>query len=246
MSDTHVALCSGGEDSTAAAHAAIRFGPADMLVYLDTGTGLRENRDYVESLADHLDAQLWTLRTGEEYTDLVEKHGFPGPSRHFVMYQRLKERQLCKLASVAGDDLHLWTGIRRLESDRRLRHVEPESERGNGRWYWHAPLCNMPIERVREYIARFDLPENPLWTTLGRSGDCYCGCYGSPEEKLDLRAAGCDYHAEWIEQLEESIPHDGHRSRWGWGGLSPAERRASDATDDDSQLTLCSSCGVGP
>jgi len=48
----HVALVSGGMDSAVAAHVSVRWGPADLLVYLDTGTGLDANREYVEEFAD--------------------------------------------------------------------------------------------------------------------------------------------------------------------------------------------------
>lgn len=240
-SETHVALVSGGKDSTAAAHAAVRFGPADILVYLDTGTGLDANREWCETLADHLDTQLWTLRTNEDYAELVRENGFPGPSRHFLMYQRLKERQLCKLAAVTGGDLHLWTGIRRQESDRRMRHVDPEGERGDGRWFWHAPLCDFPDHRVPDYLEAFDLPRNPLWETLGRSGDCYCGCYGTREELLDLRAVGGDDVAEWLETLEAEVADDQREhGRWAWASMDKADW----AEADDDQLTLCSACGV--
>jgi len=50
-------------DSAVAAHVSVRWGPADLLVYLDTGTGLDANREYVEEFADAVGAQLWTLRT---------------------------------------------------------------------------------------------------------------------------------------------------------------------------------------
>jgi len=243
-SGTHVALVSGGKDSTAAAHAAVRFGPADLLVYLDTGTGLTENREYVETLADALGVQLWTLRTEESYAELVREHGFPGPSRHFLMYQRLKERQLCKLAAVTGDDLHLWTGIRRFESDRRMSHVEPEGERGNGRWYWHAPLCDWHDGDPEEYITRFDLPRNPLWETLGRSGDCYCGAYGNREELLDLRAVGADDRADSLESLESETDTGTEKDLWAWASLAEFEQRAARAEADDGQTTLCSTCGL--
>lgn len=241
---THVALASGGKDSTAAAHAAVRYGPADLLVYLDTGTGITANREYVEDLADHLGVQLWTLRTGEDYGELVREHGFPGPSRHFLMYQRLKERQLCKLAATTAGDLHLWTGIRRMESARRMRHVEPEGERGDGRWYWHAPLCEWPDSRVPEYIEEMGLPENPLWDTLGRSGDCYCGCYGTREELLDLRAVGADGRADALRNLETDVSEErgDEKGRWAWASMSPAEQRAERV--DDAQTTLCSTCAV--
>lgn len=81
--------------------------------------------------------------------------------------------------------------------------------------------------------------------TLGRSGDCFCGCFGSPEEKLDLRAAGCGYHADWIKSLEDSVDIDGskvEREMWAWGAL---DKRVARAESDNDQMTLCSSCGYG-
>lgn len=244
MSETHVALCSGGMDSAVSTHVAVRWGPADVIAHLDTGTGIDENEEYVRSFARELGVQCWTLSTQNDYEELVEEHGFPGPSRHSIYYRTLKERQIQKLASKVSGDLHCWTGVRAFESDRRMRTVEAEDEHDAGRWYWRSPIHDWTKQDCEEYLERFDLPRNPLWDTLGRSGDCFCGCFGSPEEKLDLRAAGCEDHAEWIEDMEESVPIDGHRSRWAWGALSETETRAIDAKDDQGQMTLCSTCGV--
>lgn len=229
-------------DSTVAAHVSVRWGDADLLVYLDTGTGLDENREYIEELADCLGVQLWTLRTHESYEERVEEHGFPGPSRHSIMYRSLKERQIGRLAARCSGELHCWTGVRSQESKRRMKNVTPEQEAPGGKWYWHAPIHDWSKQECREYIDTFDLPENPLWSTLGRSGDCFCGCFGSPEELIDLRAAGCEYHAEWLESLEEQTDAEDETGRWAWGALSESERRAERV--DENQMTLCSTCGV--
>lgn len=241
-SETHVALCSGGMDSAVSTHVAMTWGEAEIVVYLDTGTGLEENRKYVEDLCEEFGWQLWTLRTHESYEEKVEEHGFPGPSRHGIMYRSLKERQIQKLAAVAGDDLHCWTGVRSLESSRRMSNVEPDSEQAGGRWYWHAPIHDWNKQQCKDYLESFDIPRNDLWDTLGRSGDCFCGCYGNPEEKLDLRAAGCDYHAEWIEGLEEDVETGDETECWAWGAMSNTERRA--ARVDEKQMTLCSKCEI--
>lgn len=247
----HVTLVSGGMDSAVAAHVSVRWGPADLLVYLDTGTGLDANREYVETLADTLGVQLWTLRTHERYEDRVRSDGFPGPSRHSIMYRTLKERQIQRLATFSGgrgdpSDLHLWTGVRSSESQRRMEHVEPKGE--GARWVWHAPIHDWSKQDCREYIETFDLPRNDLWTELGRSGDCFCGCFGTPEELIDLRAAGHDDHAEWLEYLEASVDLDGvekERETWAWGGLTTDEQQRERVENDDAQMTLCSTCGSG-
>jgi len=245
MSGNHVALVSGGMDSTVAAHVAVRWGPADLLVYLDTGTGLDDNREYVEQLADTLGVQLWTLRTKVSYEDRVDQHGFPGPSQHSRMYRSLKERQIGRLATLSSgrgnkSDLHLYTGVRRQESQRRMANVEPDQD--GPRWTWHAPIHDWSKAECRQYVDQFDLPRNPLWDDLGRSGDCFCGCFASPEEKLDLEAAGQIEHADWLRNLESKSDHDDERGVWGWGELSKAEIRAERVGDD--QMTLCSTCGV--
>jgi len=221
----------------------MQFGPCEEVVYLDTGTGVPENEVFVRDYCDHFDWPLRVMETPESYRERVEEHGFPGPSRHFIMYQRLKERQLCTLAAETDGELHLWTGIRRFESDRRMRHVEPESERGNGRWYWRAPLCNWPDDRPEAYIQQFDLPQNPLWDTLGRSGDCFCGCFGTPEEIFDLRAVGADGLADFLRDLEtvaEDAGFSGERARW----AGHAYEKHDWAEEDEMQATLCSACAV--
>lgn len=246
----HVALISGGMDSAVAAHVAITDGPADLLVYLDTRTGLDKNREYIERYADQLGVQLWTLRTNESYEEKVQKNGFPGPAQHLTQYTSLKERQIGRLATMSSgrgssSDLHVWTGVRSDESERRMENVEPESD--GPRWVWHAPIHDWSKADCREYLDRHDLPQNPLWDTLGRSGDCFCGCFGAPEEKLDLRAAGCEGHAEWIEDLEQRVNLDQKQERetWAWGALDDDEQKRERAENDDAQMLLCSTCGAG-
>src|SRR6056297_1002381 len=241
----HIALVSGGMDSAVAAHVAVRWGPADVVVYLDTGTGLDANREYVEQYADTLGVQLWTLRTQVDYEQQVAEHGFPGPARHSEMYRSLKERQIGRLATLASgrgntSDLHLWTGVRRQESQRRMGNVTPEQD--GPRWTWHAPIHDWSKADCRRYVDEFGLPQNDLWDDLGRSGDCFCGCFGSPEEKIDLEAAGHADHADWLRNLEREADDDDERGRWAWGALTDAEARAERV--DAGQMKLCSTCGL--
>jgi len=241
----HVALVSGGMDSTVASAVAVDRAPKiDYLAYLDTGTGLDENRDYVVELAHALDQYPMVLPTPESYEAKVREHGFPGPSRHQMMYASLKERQISKLATLVGQqqNLVLWTGVRSDESQRRMAHVSEVQE--GSRWTWVAPIHDWTKQDCQDFLdERDDLPRNDLWETLGRSGDCFCGCFGSPEEKLDLRAAGCEYHAEWIEELEMSVETGDETEVWAWGALSDTERRGVRADRDDAQMLLCSDCG---
>lgn len=242
---THVALCSGGRESTVAAHVSIRWGPCDIMAYLDTGTGAEANKRYVERLADTLGVTLFTIRTPEDYGDLVRTHGFPGPSQHGKMYTALKERQIGRLATLTNgrgnsSDLHLWTGVRLRESRQRMQHVSRMQEAD--RWTWVAPIYNWTTDEVRQYHERMNLPTNHLWSTLGRSGDCFCGAFGSPEELIDAEAAGCTRLVDQLRNLESEIDRPDETGRWGHGGMTEPEKRASRI--DDKQMLLCSTCGV--
>jgi len=244
LDGTHVALCSGGRESTVATHVAVRWGPCDIIAYLDTGTGAEANKRFVERVADAFGATLLTIRTPEDYTELVEEHGFPGPSQHAKMYTALKERQIGRLATLTnghgnGSDLHLWTGVRLRESRNRMAHVERVQQRD--RWTWVAPIHDWTEQEVRRYHERLRLPTNHLWSTLGRSGDCFCGAFGSPEELIDAEAAGCERLVEQLSDLENSLDRDDERGRWAWGGMTPVEQRAERV--DDEQMLLCSDCG---
>jgi len=238
----HVALVSGGMDSTTAASVAVEVAPKiDILAYLDTGTGLDSNHEYIETLADELGLQLWTLRTHNQYEKKVRENGFPGASRHSIMYRSLKERQLGKLATMTGDSqLVLWTGVRSQESERRMNHVERLQEAD--RWTWVAPIHDWSKEDCREYVDDRELPRNELWTKLGRSGDCFCGCFASREELLDLEASGNESHADWIRSLESEIVDDfGKQGRWAHSSMDVSDHGVADV-EDGRQMTLCSNC----
>jgi 3'-phosphoadenosine 5'-phosphosulfate sulfotransferase (PAPS reductase)/FAD synthetase len=229
-------------DSTVAADVSVRWGDADLLVYLDTGTGLEKNRRYCERLADWMGVQLWTLRTNESYIEMVRENGFPGVSQHQIAYRKLKERQISRLAGRVNE-LHCWTGVRRQESENRMSNVEPEAEADKGRWIWHAPLADWSKQECRNHIKRYEIPSNPIWEDLNRSGDCYCGSFAEPLEKVDTLAAGCPGRVAWLEALEQQSDKGDERDCWAHDGMSKNEIRAERNTDDE-QMTLCSTCGL--
>jgi 3'-phosphoadenosine 5'-phosphosulfate sulfotransferase (PAPS reductase)/FAD synthetase len=244
MSGTHIALISGGKDSAVAAHYSMTEGPCEALMYLDTGTGLQENEEYLNDFADEFGWHLIKWRTPENYEELVEKYGFPGPSKHVWFYQYLKERQLSKLAGWT--DAHFWTGVHKAESDNRMAVVTEEQADQSGRWTWHAPCADWKPSDFDQYREKHDIPENPLWTKIGRSGDCYCGAYANRMELLDLDAIDSE-RAEWLREIETGVDaercgfDDPRRSEWAWHDDDKSAWAMEDVQNDE-QMMLCDHC----
>jgi 3'-phosphoadenosine 5'-phosphosulfate sulfotransferase (PAPS reductase)/FAD synthetase len=108
---------------------------------------------------------------------------------------------------------------------------------------WHAPIADWTKQDCKEYIKRYEIPCNPLWEDLNRSGDCYCGCFASPEEKIDTLAAGCPGRVAYLDALEEISTQGNEYDKWAHSGMTKAEIRAERV--NDQQMTLCSTCAIG-
>lgn len=245
--DVHVALCSGGKDSVAATHAAMTFGPAEEIVFLHTRTDPPNAYSAIDATIDWIRdwcrSNGWPFRVVEcpvPFDEIVRESGYPGPSRHFLMYRRLKDRPIQQRKQDADGDLHCWTGIRRWESDTRMKVAEPEGERSGGKWYWHSPLVNWTDRRVEDYLAEFGLEPADVVQELGRSADCFCGCFGDRAELVDLAAAGYEEHAEWLDSLE--TPDDIPKEQQHWAGYN--WDKSDWAEEDGLQQTLCSACAL--
>jgi len=234
----HYALFSGGHDSLAATHYAMEQDSTEAVLHIDTGTGIDDNLDFVR-----------VVETDEDYADLVKQYGFPGPSLHFIFYQRLKDRPLCEVASEGSAKKHYWTGVRRSESQRRMvTKTEAVSRRSGKRWVWVSTVLGWEDAEVAAYIEEHDLPENPVVNQVHRSGECYCGAYASRDEELVELQAEYPEHYEWLMDVEqEVIDHrgeDDHTAYWGHGKQSSEELRALAEQYDELDMKLCQSCEI--
>jgi 3'-phosphoadenosine 5'-phosphosulfate sulfotransferase (PAPS reductase)/FAD synthetase len=250
---TDFALFSGGNDSMASTHRAYAEYDIDYTVYLDTNSGLDENLQHVKTVCNNYGWDLAILQapiTLEGFclgSEDRQAYGFPGPASHSWAFNMFKQRQLRTLASHVDGTPRYYSGIRKHESERRMRHVDGETGEGE-RWMWVRPIHNWRDERVDNYRDEHDLPNNPVAEKIGRSGDCYCGAFAHRDtEMLELEAHYPD-HAEWLQELEEEVADKRDESDeycyWGFGGLSEKEIRAKLAEDDMDQMSLCSSCDI--
>jgi 3'-phosphoadenosine 5'-phosphosulfate sulfotransferase (PAPS reductase)/FAD synthetase len=90
-------MLSGGNDSATLVHWLAWHGYIDELLFLNTGTGIRQTREFVRRFADYLGLPLqeWHVPPGTYKTMIGSvSGGFPGPAAHSYAYQRLKERPL--------------------------------------------------------------------------------------------------------------------------------------------------------
>jgi 3'-phosphoadenosine 5'-phosphosulfate sulfotransferase (PAPS reductase)/FAD synthetase len=242
---THVALFSGGKDSLVSTHYAYRHFPIDFVAYLDTNSGLPENLDFVRSVCDENGWPLQVKKSPITLRDFAQKYGFAGPSKHSWAYRYFKERQLGQM-STEYNNVIFYSGVRSQESNRRLRNVEGKYVKSD-RWVWVSPIHDFSNSECAEYIDKHNLQINPLYDTIGRSGDCYCGAYAHRHTELGELKEFHPKHYQFIMDIEKELQNcdlPEERKSWGWGGLTSTELRSLVAQNDKQQMTLCSNCNI--
>lgn len=248
----HWALFSGGHDSLVVTHYLMENGFCDAVLHLDTRTGIQENQDFVIETCEEYGWPLriekapitlkeWCLELGADDTE----YGFPGPEFHSYIYRWLKEMQLGSIATETDGKPHYWTGVRKEESDRRMRTVtEPVEE--VERWFWHAPIAEWSDEEMEEYLDDHDIARNPVVEAIHKSGECFCGAFDSRDETLIDLQANYPEHYEWIKELEEEIIEEigseNERAYWAHGGLSDSDLSHLKSLREPEDMMLCRDC----
>lgn len=184
-----------------------------------------------------------TPPAGSTYRELVLADGFPGPAKHWKMYQRLKERALHAAKNELVHQPHrerivFLAGRRLSESMRRTARAIPEIERRRS-IVWVSPLRGWTTLDLNTYRMRFpQCPRNPVADMLHMSGECLCGAFATRGELEQLAVwpiaanAVADIRALEQDAAAAGIPEP--RCHWGWG----ADRLRSPQRSGP----LCSSC----
>lgn len=233
-------LFSGGNDSSTLMDLMVRLGVATHAIHANTTIGIEATRQFVRDRCEALGVPLLEEVPPISYRELVLVDGFPGPAKHFKMYQRLKERGLRqarrKLVTNPRKERVLFiAGRRRAESAR--RSDIPENER-IGSTIWASPIANWSKEDLEEYRQTFNVPRNTVADALGMSGECLCGAFA---EKGELERIG-HLHPEVAAEIQEletellaagNVPEE--RCMWGWGAYRGTEAPSKSGP-------LCSSC----
>jgi 3'-phosphoadenosine 5'-phosphosulfate sulfotransferase (PAPS reductase)/FAD synthetase len=232
------ALFSGGHDSVCALRVAVGHPLFRAAVFIDTGTGLPETREYVHETARALGVPLLEYRTPPEvYESMVLEHGFPGPAQHLTCYSLLKERRLRQLTrdhkQGPRDRIVLVSGVRREESTRRMGTAE-EVRRDGSRVFVN-PIIDWKASDRLPFMERHGIAPSPVVANIHRSGECNCGAFAAPGE-LDELAFWYPSFAARMRDLERRVfERHPHAARWG-------ERPGMPVPPEQAWLPLCQSC----
>jgi 3'-phosphoadenosine 5'-phosphosulfate sulfotransferase (PAPS reductase)/FAD synthetase len=155
---------------------------------------------------------------------------------------------LVKGKVIKGASWLLVTGARKYESVRRMGHTveirvgDAKSVGSNKpdplshRRVWVNPCFDWTVDEQREFMDSFRLDRNPVKESpLGKSGECFCGCFNSPQD-LEVVRVVCPDVAEKIDRLAVIAKMAGKKHIWGNDKLPDGEIEGSGP--------LCSSCEV--
>ncbi len=210
------ALCSGGNDSLCSTHLAMSTGLCDGVASINTTIGIQETREHMQMVADKFGWPLRWLTPPVSYEDICAKHGMPGPGTHGLIYVRLKERCVDQLVRESKkrmrDRVLLITGVRASESIRRMGNAVPVDR--DGASVWVAPILNWDNEDKAVYQIQNNIPRNPVTQNLGISGECLCGAFAKPDERVKI-AAMYPEAMELIERCEGRARENCKPCAWG-------------------------------
>ncbi|SEP24139.1 3'-phosphoadenosine 5'-phosphosulfate sulfotransferase (PAPS reductase)/FAD synthetase [Halorientalis persicus] len=254
--DQVFALVSGGSDSTTAAHVARASEQLDIdgVIYIDTGVGIPQSRQWVQNWANeiglpcHVVSSQYRLEK-EEYHNLVYNYGMPGPGVHTQMYRNLKQKPLQRFLSdvVDGDPL-LISGVREHESQRRMENIDGKGIQEDDLGIWASPIVSFTDAEVAEYQEEHEIPTNPVNEKLHVSGDCLCGAFSRSREELreiKLFFPEVFRYFEWLESHTVEAARRGRFPKeyalWGHGNAGTAGYEAR-LDDEQTGFNLCANC----
>lgn len=204
-------LFSGGDDSLALTHMAMENGWADFVFHLDTNSSIPENVDYVRETCEEHGWPFFIISSPMPLDTFAYRYGFPGSSCHTMAFNYFKGRQLGYFFRRKTGDVKLFSGVRKLESNRRMENIEAEVEyedastSGNFTGWWLSPLIDKSDSWVESYRERHDLTRNPVSAKIHRSGDCQCLAFGNRSEELVMIQGEYPEFGEWLLNVEKRV-----------------------------------------
>lgn len=234
-----VAAYSGGDDSIVSTHWTIGRFPGAVVMTADTKIGLAVATQHSANVCTQLNLPREVVSPEPEgppkgwdrdwidgstsYEEFVLNHGFPGSGQHHRMYQRLKQRAFRKIKPRLGDRprgsrILVVSGIRHDESAIRAGYKRAYREEAKEGFVWMNPFYWCTAADFEAYRQEFGLPRNPVKAKCGISGECCCGAFAAPGERLAYRVAEPAF-ADYLDALEARVRERGFP--WGWDESPP-------------------------
>ena len=237
-------LSSGGNDSMVLLDYCANRITFDAVLHINTGTGVTENgialtSQFIRDYCAQKDYPFIELKPPKSYEEVFIEEpiidGLPGPGMHHVAYTRLKERPLLAFVqeqkTTWKDRVMFLTGIRSDESRIRMGYRSTVVDR-RGAVVWVNPIYFWSNDKMKQYRAEKQLPQNPVSQHIHISGECLCGSFASPGELEELRFFFPET-AMRIESWERRAKEKG-LTHCTWG-----KRRAE---GEQSESYLCQQC----
>lgn len=225
-----ILMVSGGHDSVTCAHVTASILKSKGIVFEvyhgDTTIGIPETQDYVRMICKLYGWKLNIRKPPNRnswYDKLVEKFGFPGPTRrsHQIMYRHLKERALnkfvtheCKSWPMSRENIFLGSGVRQQESQIRMGYLETVMKDNSKLWV--SPIFYLSETDVEDYMTVNNIPKNPVKEKICISGECLCGCFTRKEEWVEILTQYPDT-AKKINRIWEKAKKAGFPWHWASG-----------------------------
>jgi 3'-phosphoadenosine 5'-phosphosulfate sulfotransferase (PAPS reductase)/FAD synthetase len=232
-----IAAYSGGNDSIVSTHFAREQYPDCIVFNADTMIGLKPARDHIARVcqSQKWDAEIIQARSlsrppeypksewiegATAYETKTLNYGFGGPPFHKYFYTVLKERPLMELRRriiTRGRRILVVSGIRHDESSIRAGYKRAWKDVPKQGTAWVNPFYWRSATDFELYRQEFGLPRNPVKARCGISGECCCGSFGSPDERLAYQELDAVFHA-YLDELEGRVME---RFPWKWGHGPP-------------------------
>jgi phosphoadenosine phosphosulfate reductase len=201
------ALFSGGKDSLCALTYVKSIiddmNPQPLLIALhaDTTISLPQVIPYIQSVCKILNIPLVILRPEKSFATLAKEWGLPSIWKRWCC-RELKIKPIQKYLRLFRRRI-VFDGIRAEESYKRAKYKPIFWHRGF-KCFSISPIFYWTTEEVDQYLSSRDLPINPVYKTMGFSGECVCGAYLREEHFINLKL----HHPKFFQKLakiEESI-----------------------------------------
>jgi len=210
-------------------------GVMNEVIYCHTGVGL--NEEYVKEVCQNFNWKLNIVSPAPfEYETFVQRYGFPRPTSHSWIMQRLKLNPIRKWYNKEKHkrDIIFLSGIRISESNRRrMNFGKKDNLKKLTGMTFAKPILIWSNDKVKEYIKTYNLKISPIYDILGLGGDCLCGAFTKKEHAPILKVK-FPILAERFIELEKNC-------RGTWGQYQPLQ--SCNRNEDDG--VLCSDCMIG-